>query len=177
MSTGDFPESSTQAMLVGTMLVGKLGVRHDWASDRACERPSVREWVSACVSEWVSEWVRKGGWCGWEASSSSNFSIRAFGACPLVELRRTVPCRAIRGNCISVNSTLPPSYECQKTWIKQENKEQLQMPKIKTRKEQKKALMSVMLVRWKGPAKIEQLVEIKVACIYIYIYIYIYIFI
>ena len=26
MSIGDFPESLTQAMLVGTMLVGKLGV-------------------------------------------------------------------------------------------------------------------------------------------------------
>ena len=27
MSTGDFPESLSQAMLVGTMLVGRLGVR------------------------------------------------------------------------------------------------------------------------------------------------------
>ena len=41
--------------------------------------------------------------------SSSNFSIRAFRAYPLVEIEQTVPCRAIRGNSLSVNSTLPPS--------------------------------------------------------------------
>ena len=41
--------------------------------------------------------------------SSSNFSIRAFRAYPLVEIRQTVPCRAIRGDGISVKSTLPPS--------------------------------------------------------------------
>ena len=41
--------------------------------------------------------------------SSSNFEIRAFRAYPLVEVRQTAPCRAIRGNGISVNSTLPPS--------------------------------------------------------------------
>ena len=29
--------------------------------------------------------------------SSSNFSIRAFRACPLFEIRQTFPCRAIRG--------------------------------------------------------------------------------
>ena len=28
MSTGDFPEELSQAMLVGAMLVGKLGVRY-----------------------------------------------------------------------------------------------------------------------------------------------------
>ena len=32
--------------------------------------------------------------------------IRAFRACPLVEIRRAVPCRAMRGSSISVNSTL-----------------------------------------------------------------------
>ena len=53
---------------------------------------------------------RKGGWYGWKPSSSSNFSIRAFRAYPLVETRQTVPCRAIRGDRISVSSTLPPSY-------------------------------------------------------------------
>ena len=37
--------------------------------------------------------------------SSSNFSIRAFRAYPLVEIRQTVPRRAILGNGISVNST------------------------------------------------------------------------
>ena len=55
---------------------------------------------------------REGGWYGWKPSSrsSSNFSIRAFRACPLVEIRQTAPCRAIRGNSISVNSTLPSSF-------------------------------------------------------------------
>ena len=38
----------------------------------------------------------------------SIFSIRAFRAYPLIEIRQTVLCRAIRGNSISVNSTLPP---------------------------------------------------------------------
>ena len=41
--------------------------------------------------------------------SNSNFSIRAFRAYPLIETRQMVPCRAIRGNSISVNSALPPS--------------------------------------------------------------------
>ena len=39
--------------------------------------------------------------------SSSNFSIRVFRAYPLVELRQTAPCRAIRGSSVSVNSALP----------------------------------------------------------------------
>ena len=43
-----------------------------------------------------------------ETSSSSNFSIRVVRAYPLIKVRQTVPCRAIRGNSISVNSTLPP---------------------------------------------------------------------
>ena len=51
---------------------------------------------------------RKGGRYGWKPSSSSNFSIRAFRAYPPIEIRQTVPCRAIRGNSISVNRTLPP---------------------------------------------------------------------
>ena len=34
---------------------------------------------------------------GWKPSSSSNLSIRAFRVYPLVEIRQTVPCRAIRG--------------------------------------------------------------------------------
>ena len=53
---------------------------------------------------------RRGGRYGWKPSSSSNFSIRAFRAYPLIEIRQTVPHRAIRGNSISVNSSLPPSY-------------------------------------------------------------------
>ena len=54
---------------------------------------------------------RKGGRYGWKPSSSSSFSTRAsraFRAYPLVEIRQAVPRRAIRGNSISVNSTLPP---------------------------------------------------------------------
>ena len=35
------------------------------------------------------------------------FLFRAFRD-PLVEIRQTAPCRAIRGNCISVNNSLPP---------------------------------------------------------------------
>ena len=56
---------------------------------------------------------RKGkGRCGRKPSSSSNFSIRAFRAYPLIEIIQAAPCRAIRGNSISVNSTLPRSYRC-----------------------------------------------------------------
>ena len=40
--------------------------------------------------------------------SSSPFSIRAFRASPLNEIRQIVPCRAVRGSSISVSSTLPP---------------------------------------------------------------------
>ena len=52
--------------------------------------------------------ARKGGRYCWKPSSSSNLSIRAFRAYPLIEIRQTVPGRAIRGNSISVNGTLPP---------------------------------------------------------------------
>ena len=31
---------------------------------------------------------RKGGWYGWKPSSSSNFSIRAFRACPLIYIKQ-----------------------------------------------------------------------------------------
>ena len=41
--------------------------------------------------------------------SSSNFSIRVFRAYPLVEIRQTVPCRAIRGSSIRVSSALRAS--------------------------------------------------------------------
>ena len=36
MSIGDFPESLSQAMLVGTMLVGRLGVPRRGPSKRTC---------------------------------------------------------------------------------------------------------------------------------------------
>ena len=52
--------------------------------------------------------TRKWGCCDWKASSSSNFSIQAFRVYTLVEIGQMVPCRAIRGTSISVNSTLPP---------------------------------------------------------------------
>ena len=55
--------------------------------------------------------LRKGGRCGWEPSSSSNFSIRAFRGFSLIEVRQTVLCRAIRADSISINSSLPPSYD------------------------------------------------------------------
>ena len=81
----------------------------------------------------------KGGWYAWKPSSSSDLSIRAFRAYPLIEIghsyyyyhhhnnnnnndindnnnnnsnnsnsnNNTVPCRAIRGDRILVNSILP----------------------------------------------------------------------
>ena len=52
--------------------------------------------------------IRKGGWCGWKPSSSSDLSIRVVRAYPLFEVRQTVPCRAIRGSSISVDSAPPP---------------------------------------------------------------------
>ena len=51
----------------------------------------------------------KGRWYGWKAWSSTRLWIRAFRAYPLIEIRQTAPCRAIRGNSISINSILPPS--------------------------------------------------------------------
>ena len=53
-----------------------------------------------------SNW--KGGCYDWKPSSSSNFSILVVQAHPLIETRQAVPCRSIRGNCISVDSTLLP---------------------------------------------------------------------
>ena len=38
----------------------------------------------------------------------SNFSTRVVRAYPLIETRQTVPGRAIRGKCVSINGTLPP---------------------------------------------------------------------
>ena len=54
--------------------------------------------------------VRKGGGYGWKPSSSSNLSVRAFRAYPLVEIGQAAPCRAIRGNSTSVSSNPPPSW-------------------------------------------------------------------
>ena len=60
--------------------------------------------------------MRRRGWYSWTSSSSSSFSIRDFRAYPLIETRRAVPRRAIRGSSISVNSTLLPSQE-KGAWI------------------------------------------------------------
>ena len=50
---------------------------------------------------------QQGGWYVWKPSSSSNFSIRALRAYSLVEVRQTILYRAIRADCISINSILP----------------------------------------------------------------------
>ena len=52
--------------------------------------------------------IQKGGCYGWKPSSSSICSILVVRAYPLIEFRQTAPCRAIRGDGISVNGTLPP---------------------------------------------------------------------
>ena len=64
-------------------------------------------YIYICIRTWCSIIVRKGGRCGWRPSSSSNLSFRALRArisqfkllraCPLVQIRQAVPCRAIRG--------------------------------------------------------------------------------
>ena len=95
LSMGNFPEDLSQRILVGIVLVGRLGVlfMSAWA---------ILLWFISSLRRAD----RKGGWHGWEPSSRSNCSIRAYR---LIEIRYTVPCRAIRGNSISVNGTLPPS--------------------------------------------------------------------
>ena len=84
-NAGESPGKSARRILVCEMLVQQLAA--------LCE-PGV---------------IRKGEQHGWKPSSNSDFSIRAFRAYLLVEIRQTVPCRAIRVKTISVNSTLPPS--------------------------------------------------------------------
>ena len=69
--------------------------------------PAEQHMVASCCECSRSS---EGGWCGWKSSSSSNFSIRVVRAYPLIAIWQTAPCRAIRGNGISVDSTLPPSY-------------------------------------------------------------------
>ena len=63
------------------------------------------------MSPWHSQrsaWFGRGDDTIGTPHGAQNFSIRAFRACPLVEIRQALACRAIRGNSISVNSTLPP---------------------------------------------------------------------
>ena len=99
MSIGDFPESLSRAILVGIMFVGRLGVSTRDSRSRGLSLRGLAVYM-----------LRKGGWYRWKPSSSSNCSFRAFRADLLIETRQTAPCRAIRGNIISVNSTLLPSY-------------------------------------------------------------------
>ena len=102
----------------GTTGVGPFGAGASWPLNRiSANGADMKDPLDALLGDWFmgdlggheDASIRKGGWYGWEPSSSSNLSIRAFRACPLIEIRRTAPCRAIRGNSISVNSTLPPS--------------------------------------------------------------------
>ena len=53
---------------------------------------------------------RKGGWCGWKPSSK--FLNSSFSSLSSYRNYRTAPCRAIRGNSISVDSTLRPLLVC-----------------------------------------------------------------
>ena len=55
--------------------------------------------------------IRKGGGCGWKPSSSSNFSARAVRAHPLVEIKQTVPCRAILRRQYLSQQYPPPSQK------------------------------------------------------------------
>ena len=43
-------------------------------------------------------------------STEVTFGRGDLSVCPLAGITQTAPCRAIRDNDISVNSTLPPSY-------------------------------------------------------------------
>ena len=49
---------------------------------------------------------RKGGWYGWKPLIELTFLYSSF-----IEIGQTAPCRAIRGDSISVNSTLPPPIQ------------------------------------------------------------------
>ena len=87
----------------------KLTVRqHSTQASDVARRTEASEFACTEAGSWTLTMTRKGGCYGWKPSSSSNFSIRAFRAYPFIEIRRTSPCWAIRGNSISVNSALPP---------------------------------------------------------------------
>ena len=57
--------------------------------------------------KYLSSWCSEGGMIWLETLIELKF--RAFRDYPLIEIRQTILYRAIRGNSISVNSTLPPS--------------------------------------------------------------------
>ena len=67
---------------------------------------------------------RKGGRYGWKPSSSSNVSIWACRAYPLIEIRQHGSCRAIRGDGMSVNSTLPALLASRNArWAKRDDRQ------------------------------------------------------
>ena len=62
-----------------------------------------------CCDYYYHRHVPAGGMMRWKPSLSSSFSIREFlRAYYLIEIRQAAPCRAIRGDSISVNSTFAP---------------------------------------------------------------------
>ena len=99
---------------------------------------------------------RKGDDTVGKPSSSSNYSIRVFRAYPLIEVRPTVPCRAIRGKGISVNSTLPPS----------------QLPKRPRPRDQKQKEATGHIVYHTSLDLPKEMVSGISLSLYIYIYIY-----
>ena len=75
---------------------------------RACDAIVCRMALRRCWQRLLSYLGRGDDTYGWKPSSSSNVSIRVVLAYPLIEARQTAPCRAIRGDSISVSSNPPP---------------------------------------------------------------------
>ena len=127
---GDFPESLRQAMLVGIMLVGKLGVWASYVGLAAWKQtPIVRPvnlssealfdkttpklthlpklltmaWVAVLGTYWVH--IGRGDDTVGNPHRARISRFELLRAYPLIEIRQAVPCRAIRGISISVNST------------------------------------------------------------------------
>ena len=90
--------------------------------------------------------------------SSSTLSIRAVRAYPLIEIRQAAPCRAIRGNSISVNSTLPPSQVCHRVMRNQTPSYYIRL------------IIVYHIIAY-------YIIVIIIAHHYVYVYIYIYIYI
>ena len=70
------------------------------------QAPPLSRGTACCLGRVLS--TRKGGWYSWKPSLNSNVSIRVVRTYHLIEIRQTGPCRAIRGNSISVSRSLPP---------------------------------------------------------------------
>ena len=82
---------------------------------RERERENVLPRLGGCLgpraqfagdSEDASTIIRKGGVIRSETLIELEFLDSSFSSYPVIEIRQTAPCRAIRGNSISVNSTL-----------------------------------------------------------------------